>query len=56
MFDFEVKKINRPMSLNELLFEEALNKLHNNHHQLTKEEEEFILKIAKRIVSDGRGK
>jgi len=49
--DFEVTKIRRPMSLNELLFEEALDKLHGNHHQLTKEEEEYILALAKRIVN-----
>jgi hypothetical protein len=51
---FFIKKRERRMSLNELLFEEALNKLHDNHHQLTKEEEEFILKIANRIISDAR--
>jgi hypothetical protein len=48
---FFIKKRERRMSLNELLFEEALSKLHNNHHQLTKEEEEFILVLAKRIVN-----
>ena len=52
--DFKITQTKRPMSLNELLFEEALDKLHNNHHQLTKEEEEFILQVAKRIISDER--
>lgn len=55
MIDFKVTRTDRPMSLNEILFEEALDKLHNNHHQLTKEEEEFILNVAKRII-DGRKK
>lgn len=44
-------KENKFMSLNELLFKEALTKLYGNRHQLTKEEEEIILKIAKRIVN-----
>jgi hypothetical protein len=43
-----VKK--RPTSLNETLYEEALDKLHNKHHLLSKEEEEYILKLASRFI------
>jgi hypothetical protein len=41
---------NRSLSLNETLYEEAIDKLHNKHHLLSKEEEEYIIKLANRFV------
>ena len=37
------------VSFSEFELEEALNKLHGKYHNLTKEEEEYIINISKRF-------
>lgn len=42
-------KMDKRLTYGEWQFENALNKLHGKYHNLTKEEEELIIKISKRF-------
>jgi hypothetical protein len=45
----QTSKIDKRLTYNEWQLENALNKLHGKYHNLTKEEEESIIKISKRF-------